>query len=140
MNKYENMLPKMLQKRCKIHQKCFLNGPWSAPGERSWNLPRGIGKKTSILTRFWSLLGSSGLSLGDPGGTHFRPWTLKGSPQGTRGANFKASWAGPLFDVDSGPQKSLKKLNFEGARTSKIELSPRRELNFHIFAIFLPEP
>ena len=136
----KNMLPKSLKNRPQNHGKCSQNDPRGAPGERSWNLPRGIGKKTSILTRFWNLLGSPGLSLGDPGGTHFRPWTLPGSPQGARGANFKASWASPLFDADSGPQKSPKKLNYEGARTSKIELSPRREPNFHFFTSFLPEP
>ena len=50
MNKYENMLPKMLQKQYKNHQKCFLNGLRGAPGERSWNLPRGTGEKTPILS------------------------------------------------------------------------------------------
>ena len=122
------------------HRKCSQNDPRGTPGERSWNLPRGIGKKTSILTRFWSLLGSPGLSLGDPGGTRFRPWTLPGRPQGAQGATFKASWASPPFDADSGLQKPPKKLNSEGARTSKIELSPRRELNFHFFTSFAPEP
>ena len=112
---------------------------WFGPSNRR-NLPRGIGKKTSILTRFWSLLGSPGASLGDPGDSYFRPWTLPGRPQGARGANFKPSWANPFLDLDSGPQRSPKMLNFEGARTSKIALSPRRELNFHIFTSFLPEP
>ena len=41
--------------------------------------------------------------MGDPGGNHFRPWTLPGRPQGAQGANFKPSWASPLFDPDSGP-------------------------------------
>ena len=110
-------------------------------------LGRGLGtylgaleKKTPILTRFWDLLGSPGASLGDPGGTYFRPWTLPGRPQGAQGANFKASWTSPLFDADFGSPKTPKKLNVEGARTSKIALSPRRELNFHIFTSFLPEP
>ena len=134
------MLPKMLKHRPQNHRKCSQNDPRGTPGERSWNLPRGIGKKTSILTRFWSLLGSPGASLGDPGGTYFRPWTLPGRPQGAQGANFKASWTSPLFDADFGSPKTPKKLNVEGARTSKIALSPRRELNFHIFTSFLPEP
>ena len=136
----KHMLPKMLKNQPQNHRKCSQNDPRGTPAERSWNLPRGIGKKTSILIRFWSLLGSLGLSLGVPGGTYFRPWALSGSPQGTRGANFKASWASPLFDADSEPQKMPKKLNCEGAGTSKIELSPRRELNFHFFTSFLPEP
>ena len=130
----------MPQNRRKNRQTCSLNGPRGAPGERSWNLPRGTGEKTSILTGFWSPFGSPGVSLGDPGGTHFRPWTLPGRPQGAQGANFKASWASPLFDADSGPQKPPKKLNSEGARTSKIELSLRRELNLHFFTSFLTEP
>ena len=78
--------------------------------------------------------------MGDPGGSYFRPWTLPGRPQGARGANFKPSWANPFLDFDSGPQKSPKKLNFEGARTSKIALAPRRECNFHFFTTFTPEP
>ena len=134
------MLPKLPKHRPQNHSKCSQNDPRGAPGERSWNLPRGVGKKTSILTQFWSLLGSPGASLGDPGGSYFRPWTLPGRPQGARGANFKPSWANPFLDLDSGPQNSPKKLNFEGARTSKIEHSPRRVLNFHIFPSFLSEP
>ena len=134
------MLPKLLKNRPQNHRKCSQNDPRGTPAERSWNLPRGIGKKSSILTRFWSLLGSPGLSLGDPGGTHFRSWTLPGSPQGARGANFKPSWANPFLVFDSGPQRSLKMLNFESARTSKIALSPRWDLNFQIFTSFLPEP
>ena len=134
------MLPKWLKNRPQNHRKCSQNDPRGAPGERSWNLPGALGKKTPILTRFWSLLGSLGLSLGDPGGIHFRPRTLPGRPQGAQGANFVASWTSPLFDADFGSPKTPKKLNFEGARTSKIELSPRRELNFHFFTSFLPEP
>ena len=130
----------MHQQRRIIHQKCFLNGPQGAPGERSWNLPRGTGEKPPILTGFWNPFGSPGVSLGAPGGTHFRLWTLKGRSQGAQGANFKPSWASPLFDADSGPKKSPKKLNFEGARTSKIAFSPRRECNFHFFTSFAPEP
>ena len=78
--------------------------------------------------------------MGDPGGSHFRPWPSPGRPQGARGANFTPSWANPFLEPDSGPQKSQKKLNLEGARTLKIELAPRRECNFHIFTSFLPEP
>ena len=140
MNTNTNMVPKLLKNRPQNQPKSSKNDPLGAPGERSWNLPRVIGKKTSIWNRFWSLLGSPGGSLGDPGGTHFRPWTLPGRPQGARGANFKPSWASPLLDADSGPPKSPKKLNFEGARTLKIELAPARECNFHIFTSFLPEP
>ena len=136
----KHMLPKMLKNQPQNHRKCSQNDTRGAPGERSWNLLRGIGKKTSILIRFWNLLGSPGLSLGDPGGTRFRPWILPGRPQGAQRANFKASWASPLFDADSGPRKSPKKLNCEGAHPSKIELSPRRELNFHFFTSFAPEP
>ena len=130
----------MLKNRPQNHRKCSQNDPRGAPGERSWNLPRGIGKKTSILIRFWSLLGSPGLSLGDPGGTRFRPWTLPGRPQGAQGANFKASWASPLFDADSGSPKSPKKLNFERARPSKIGLAPRWQRNFHFLTNFAPGP
>ena len=122
------------------HQKCPPNGPWGSPGERSWNLLWGLGKKTSILTRFWSILGTPGDSLGDPGGTHFRPWPSPGRPRGAQGANFKPSWANPFLDLDSGPQKSPKMLNFESARTSSVARSPRWELNCHIFTNFLPEP
>ena len=129
-----------IKNRPQNQTKSSQNDPWGTPGERSWNLPRGIGEKTSILIRFWSLLGSPGASLGDPGGSHFRPWTLPGRPQGAREANFKPSWANPVLDADSGPQKSQKKLNFEGARTLKIELALARERNFHNFASFLSEP
>ena len=130
------MLPKMPQNGCTNRQTCSLNGSRGAPGERSWNLPRGTGEKTSILTGFWGSFGPPGVSLGDPGGTHFRPWTLPGRSQGAQGANFKPSWASPLFDVNSGPPKSPKKLNFEGARISKIALAPRRQCNFHFFTKF----
>ena len=140
MKNNTNMVPKILKNRPQNQPKSSKNDPRGAPGERSWNLPRGIGKKTSIWSRFWSLLGSPGASLGDPGGSHFRPWTLPGRPQGAREANFKPSWANPVLDADSGPQKSQKKLNFEGARTLKIELALARERNFHNFASFLSEP
>ena len=106
------MLPKMLQNRRKNRQICSLNGPRGAPGERSWNLPRGTGEKTSILTGFGSPFGSPGASLGDPGGTHFRPWALPGRLQGAEGANFKPSWACPIFDIDSGLPKMTKKVQF----------------------------
>ena len=46
----------------------------------------------------------------------------------------------PFWTLILDPNKSQKKLNFEGARTLKIELSPARECNFPIFASFLPEP
>ena len=83
-----HMVPKLLKNRSQNQPKSSKNDPRGAPGERSWNLPRGIGKKTSIWSRFWSLLGSPGVSLGDPGGSHFRPWTLPGRPQRARGTNF----------------------------------------------------
>ena len=123
----------------KTRQKSSNNGPRGAPGERSWNLPCSTGEKTPILTGFWNPSGSPGISLGDPGGTHFRPWTLQGRPQGAQGANCKPSWASILFDADSGSPKSPKKLNLEGARTSKIALAPRRQCNFHFLTNFTPE-
>ena len=140
MNTNTNMVPKLLKNRPQNQPKSSKNDPLGAPGERSWNLPRVIGKKTSIWNRFWSLLGSPGDSLGDPGGTHFRPWNLPGCPQGAQGANLKPSWASPLFDADSGPPKSSKKLNFEGVRASKIALAPRRQCIFHFLMDFAPEP
>ena len=88
MKNNTNMVPKILKNRPQNQPKSSKNDPRGAPGERSWNLPRGIGKKTSIWNRFWSLLGSPGASLGDPAGTHFRPWTLPRRPQGAQGANF----------------------------------------------------
>ena len=103
------MLPKMLQNRHQNRQTCSLNGPRGAPGERSWNLPRGTGEKTSIVTGFGSPFGSPGASLGDPGGTHFRPWALPGRSQRAEGANFEPSWASSIFDNDSGPPKTSKK-------------------------------
>ena len=92
------------------------------------------------MTGFWSSFGSPGVSLGDPGGSYFRPWSLPGRPQGAQGANFKPSWASPLFDADSGSPKSPKKLNFERARPSKIGLAPRRQCNFHFLTNFAPGP
>ena len=133
-------LPWELQNRSQNQPKSSPFVSRGAPGERSWNLPRGIGKTTSISSQFWSLLGSQAASLGDPGGSHFRPWPFPGRPQGARRGNFKPSWASPLLDADSGPQKSPKKVNFEGARSLKIELALGRECNFHIFISFPPEP
>ena len=140
MKNNTNMVPKILKNRPQNQPKSSKNDPRGAPGERSWNLPRGIGKTTSISSQFWSLLGSQAASLGDPGGSHFRPWPFPGRPQGARRGNFKPSWASPLLDADSGPQKSPKKVNFEGARSLNIELALGRECNFHIFISFLSEP
>ena len=66
--------------------------------------------------------------------------TLPGRPRWAQGANFRPSWASSLLDAESGSNKIPKKVNFEDARNLKIELAPRRQLNFHIFKKFLPEP
>ena len=95
----KNMLPKWLKNRPQNHRKCSQNDPRGAPGERSWNLPGALGKKTSISSRIWSLFGSSGGSLGHPGGIHFRPWTpprtLPRSPGDHFSAIFSESRFGP---------------------------------------------
>ena len=85
-------------------------------------------------------LGLPGGLLGGPWWEPFSPLDPPWPPPRSPGSQFLAIWASPLLDADSGPQKSQKKLNFEGARTLKIELSPARECNFHIFTSFLPEP
>ena len=81
----------MPQHRRTNRQTCSLNGPRGAPGERSWNLPRGTGEKTSILTGFWGSFGPPGVSLGDPGGTHFRP--EPDGPQVALGGTWQARWS-----------------------------------------------
>ena len=102
------------------------------------------------MTRFWSLLGSPGASLGDPGGSYFRPWTLPGRPQGARGANFKPSWANPFLDLDFGPQKITKNAQFRkcpnlenctlastGAQFSHFHQFPTRTLKSSILGALL---
>ena len=108
ITKYEHMLPKMLKNRPQNHRKCSQNDPRGTPGERSWNLPRGIGKKTSILTRFWRFLGSSGGSLGDPGGSHFVPGPLPRRSQGARGAIFRPFLMSPNLDPQLDPKNDRK--------------------------------
>ena len=70
------------------------------------------------------------MALGPPRALH----------QGAQGVNFKPSWASRFFDADFGYPKSPKKLNFGGARTSKIALAPRRQCNSHFFMSFAPQP
>ena len=110
-------------------------------------LGRGLGTYLGALgkiPRFGIDFGASWAPRGPPWGTLvgaiFALGPSPGCPQGARGTNFEPSWASPLLDADSGPPKSQKKLNFEGARTLKIELAPRRECNFHVFTSVLPEP
>ena len=63
-----------------ITNKCYQNGPHGAAGERSWNLPRGIGKKEFDSDLILEPLGALRASSGEAGGIHFRPWTPPGVP------------------------------------------------------------
>ena len=131
---------KNLKTHQQTHRKWLQKGPRGALGERSWNLPRGIGKKTSILTRFWRLLGPSGASWETLVRAIFALGPLPGRSQGARGAIFHPSLVSPTLDPQFGLKKYQKIAFFEGARTLKIELAPRRQSIFHMFTSFLSEP
>ena len=109
------MLPTLLKIRSPNHQKCSQNDSRGAPAERSWNLPLGTGKKTSILTRFWSLLGSPGAPWGPLAGAIFAlgpPWGALEEPKEPILSHLGRV---PFWALILDPKKNLKKLNFEGA-------------------------
>ena len=73
-------------------------------------------------------------------GAIFALGPLPGSSQGARITIFRPSLVNPALDPKLDAEKLPNVAFVKDARTLKIELSLRREINFHIFTNFLPEP
>ena len=93
---------------------------------------------------FDSILKPLGLPRGSPWGSWWYPFSpldpSQGGPKEPEEPILSHLGRVPFWTLILDPNNHKKKLNFEGARTLKIELSPARECNFHMFTSFLSEP